>query len=175
MAGADFWALLGEGRTLFPLLLTLRVSALVLPLHLLLGLAVAFLLCGRRNPLRWVLDLLVTLPMVFPPIAVGFFLLLLLGRQSFLGGLFRATLGLEFIFSYWGVVLASLVAGLPFIVKPVQSAVQGSAARLVEASYLLGKTRLTTFLRVLLPNIKRQVAAGLVLAFGRSLGEGASP
>ena len=108
-----------------------------------------------------------TLPLVFPPIATGFVLLMLMGRDGPLGGLTGGGL----VFSFAGVVLAAFVAGLPLMVKPVQAALSGDLAKLAEASAVLGKTETQTFFLVLLPNIKRSVAAGTLLSAGRSLGE----
>ena len=118
-----------------------------------------------------VVDFVVTLPLVFPPIATGFLLLMLLGRRSFLGGLLSRVAGVEIIFSFWGVALASCVAGLPLVVKPVQAALRRETGRLVETSYMLGKSPWTTFLRVVLPNIRKSVMVGLFLGMARSLGE----
>ena len=80
-------------------------------------------------------------------------------------------LPVDVIFSLPGVILASFVAGLPLMVKPVEAALRGDVKRLAEISHVLGKNRWQTFWLVLLPNIRRNVAAGWFLALGRSLGE----
>jgi molybdate transport system permease protein len=94
-----------------------------------------------------------------------------LGRRSLLGGWLREQLGVELLFSFWGVVLAACIAGLPLITKQVQAAVRRDTTGLIEAAYVLGKSRSTTFFCVVLPSIRRSVAIGLFLAFARSLGE----
>ncbi|WP_022662846.1 molybdate ABC transporter permease subunit [Paucidesulfovibrio longus] len=156
-----------DPSTLGPLWLTLRVllysGALLLGAGVLLG---YYLTREKRTALRTVVDFLVTLPLVFPPIATGFVLLLLLGRSGPLG---RLT-GAEIVFSFPGVVAASFVAGLPLMVKPVVTALQGTT-RLAEAAYVLGKSEWQAFWLVQLPNVKRELAAGWFLALGRSLGE----
>lgn len=112
-----------------------------------------------------------TLPLVSPPIATGFLLLMLLGRRSMIGGFLQKTIGLEMIFSFWSVVLAAFIAGLPRVVKPVQASILGKTTRLIEAAYVLGKSPATTFFKVVLPSIRKSILIGLSLAFARSLGE----
>ena len=75
------------------------------------------------------------------------------------------------VFSFSGLMLAAFIAGLPLIVKPVQSAIEGAAKELMEASFAVGAGKIATFYHVVLPTIKSSVIAGLILAFGRSLGE----
>jgi molybdate transport system permease protein len=117
------------------------------------------------------LDALVTLPLVFPPLAMGFFLLLVLGRSSPLGAWLEETTGLAFIFTVEGVLLASVIAGLPLVVKPIEAAIAGVSRSLGEASRTLGRNEWDTFIHVILPNIRGAIVAGLVLGTARSLGE----
>jgi len=162
---------LADPRVLFPLALTAKAALVVLPLHLAAGVGLGAYLARGRSPLRSLVELAVTLPLVFPPIAIGFALLLLLGRRSVAGGWLLDALGLEIVFSFWGVVLAAFVAGLPLVVRPVQSAIRSLPRQLVEAALVLGKTPLQAFFLVVLPAVRRSLAAGMILAFGRSLGE----
>lgn len=156
---------------LFPLALTAKVALVTIPLHLIAGIGLGAYLSRKKAPLRGLVEVAVTLPLVFPPVAIGFALLMLLGRRSFLGGVLWGHFGLDIVFSFWGVVLAAFIAGLPLIVRPVQSAISSFPPRPVEAALVLGKTRLQAFFLVVLPNVRRTVAAGLILAFGRSIGE----
>jgi molybdate transport system permease protein len=165
------WPLLTDENTLGPLLLSLRVALVSLPLFTVCGLLLGYLLARRRNRFTAVLDFFISLPLVFPPIATGFLLLLALGRRSPIGQALQAALGLELIFSFWGVALASFIAGLPLAVKPVQAAIRNDTLRLIDAAYVLGKSPLVTFYRVVLPNIKGGLLTGVFLAFARSLGE----
>lgn len=159
--------ILAHPGTTGPLVLTAKVLAVSGVMHLAAGLILGYWLNGPRSLLREVVDFLVTLPLVFPPIATGFVLLMVLGRNGPLG----RWLGLDVIFSFQGLVLAAFVSGLPLVVKPVQAALRGSARQLAETAYVLGKGPLETYVRVLLPTIRRNVAAGMFLALGRSLGE----
>ncbi|HKK34433.1 MAG TPA: molybdate ABC transporter permease subunit [Desulfomicrobiaceae bacterium] len=167
----DILPILTAQETLFPLGLTARVAGLTLILHLVVGLGLGYLLSRKPFPGQTLLDFLVTLPLVFPPIATGFLLLFALGKHAPLGRLFTALTGKTIIFDFWGLVLAAFIAGLPLAVKPIQSAIQGSGSQLMEAAYVLGRSEWNAFLYVVLPNIKKVVAAGVFLAFARSLGE----
>jgi molybdate transport system permease protein len=170
MAGF-IWEYFNYDRFLFPLLFTAKVTAVATLLQLVLGVLLGRYLSQRPSPLRSAVDLVITLPLVFPPIALGFLLLLILGKGGPVGLLLNQFLGIRIIFTVWGVIIAALIAGLPLIVKPVQSAIQGTALSLMEASYTLGKSEWQTFFHVVLPSIKRTIISGLSLAFGRSLGE----
>lgn len=163
----DFFQILTEPQTTGPLWLTLKTLAAAGALHLVCGVLVGYYLTGGKGFLRSATDFLVTLPLVFPPIATGFLLLMLLGRAGPIG----RVLPVDVIFSFPGVVLASFVAGLPLMVKPVEAALRGDVKRLAEISHVLGKNRWQTFWLVLLPSIRRNVVAGWFLALGRSLGE----
>jgi molybdate transport system permease protein len=155
----------------FPVVFTAKVASISLVLHAVFGLLIGYCLGRKSTRIRSAVDALITLPLVFPPIALGFLLLLLLGKTGMIGHLIRNVLGLEIIFNLWGVVIAAFVAGLPLIVKPVQAAVQSTTKSLIEASYTLGKSEAETFIFVVVPSIKKAIAGGLSLAFGRSLGE----
>lgn len=155
----------------FPIVFTAKVAAVSSILHAVFGILLGYFLGKKSSPLRSVVDALVTLPLVFPPVALGFLLLLVLGKSGFIGRFLADAFGVHIVFSFWGVVIAAFIAGLPLIVKPVQAAVQSTATSLIEASYTLGKSEWETFIFVVLPTIKRSIAGGLSLAVGRSLGE----
>ncbi|WP_040475456.1 molybdate ABC transporter permease subunit [Vreelandella jeotgali] len=164
--------LLLSSDVLFTLGLTLRTSAIAVVLHLTLGSAIAFYLARPGCRMRWLADTLVTLPLIFPPIATGFLLLLLLGRFSPIGHQLSEMLGLHLVFSETGIVLAAFVAGLPLMVKPLQSALSSQRlAELKAASATLGVGPGMTLIRITLPLVKGPLLVGTMLALGRSLGE----
>ena len=158
-----------DDASLAAILLSLKVAALSVPMHLLGGLLLAWALT-RSGPLVALLDVLVTLPMIFPPVVLGFALLYVIGRQAPLGGLL-AGLGVEVVFSFWGVLLAAFLAGLPLAVKTMQAALEALPPSLREASLTLRHGEWSTFWGVLVPNIRAAVLTGTLLAFGRSIGE----
>lgn len=156
---------------LSPVILSAKVAASTLPLFLIFGVGIGYIVGRWRTPATIVLDFFVSLPLVFPPIATGFLLLLLLGRAGPLGKPLRDLFGLEIIFSFWGVALAAFIAGLPLMVKAVQASIRTDTLRLMEISAVLGKSGPETFLRITLPSIRKSIATGLFLAQARSLGE----
>ena len=127
-------------------------------------------LSGKKSLFKSIIDLLVSIPIVFPPIALGFVLLLILGKNGFIGKHFYMH-GIEIVFSLYGVIIASFIAGLPLVVKPIQSAIDEQTSLYAEASYTLGKGRFATLIHVVLPNIKKVIITALFLGLGRSLGE----
>ncbi|MHC1710971.1 MAG: molybdate ABC transporter permease subunit [Solidesulfovibrio sp.] len=171
MAATSLFAAATDAGVVFPIVLTLQVMAVATPVYFLVGVPLGYLLGRGRGRTVAVLDFLVSLPLVLPPMAVGFFLLLLLGRKGPLGGPLLHLLDLEIIFGFPGLALAAVTAGLPLMVRPVQAAVRGELMRLVELSAVLGKGSFTTFVRVVMPHCRKSIAAGLFLAMGRALGE----
>ena len=159
--------LLTDARTIGPLLLTLKVLTFAGTILLPAGVLLAWYLSGRASPVRSAVDFLVAVPLVFPPIATGFILLMLLGRH----GPLASVLPVDIVFAFPGLVLASVVSGLPLLVKPVEAALRSQGRRLSEVAAVLGKTPWQTFRLVLLPAIRRPVLAGWLLALCRSMGE----
>ncbi|MBD3789710.1 MAG: molybdate ABC transporter permease subunit [Campylobacterales bacterium] len=153
-----------------PLLLSLKTVGCSSVLFLILGIPLSYLLSKKELKFRWILDTLVTLPLVFPPIAVGFFLLLLLGENGWIGKFF-ANLGITFIFSFYGLVIAGFIAGIPLMVKPLEAAIKLFPKEIKEAAYMSGKSDLQTLIWIVLPNIKSSLFAGLLLSSARALGE----
>lgn len=116
------------------------------------------------------IETFVTLPLIFPPIAIGFLLLLLLGKYGWIGS-YLNTLGIRFIFEFKGLVIAGFVAALPLMVKPLQSAIELFPKAIKEAAYMSGKSRFHTFVFIILPCIKKSLFAALLIAEARALGE----
>ncbi|SOC19007.1 molybdate ABC transporter permease subunit [Rhodobacter maris] len=168
--GESLAGVLGDPALAFPLALSLRIALATLAVHATLGIALGWALARRGWWGRGLVDLLVLLPMVFPPIVLGFALLIVLGRRG-LGGWLEAHLGFGFVFTETGVWLASVIVGLPLIVKPVEAAIAALPRNLAEAARTLGHGEAVIFARVILPNIAGAVGAGLLMASARSLGE----
>jgi molybdate transport system permease protein len=153
-----------------PLLLTLKVAFATLLLHSTLGVLLAAVISGQKRFYKTAIDIFISLPIVFPPIAVGFFLLLLLGKKGLIGSALAAY-NIEIIFSTSGVILAAFIAGLPLVVKPIESALSEQEKLYAEAAYCMGKSRFETLIFALLPNIPKAICAALFLGLGRSFGE----
>lgn len=154
-----------------PLLLTFKLAAITTLILCLIGIPFAWWLSQTRIRLKPVLETLVSMPLVLPPSVLGFYLLLAFSPTHWFGGWVEHIAGLKLAFSFQGLVLASVIFSFPFLVHPVQSGFQNLSPSLSEAAYTLGKSRWQTFLHVLLPNIKSQLLAGVVLAFAHTIGE----
>ena len=154
-----------------PLLLTFKLASVTTLILGLVGIPVAWWLATTRVRFKPVMEALVSMPLVLPPSVLGFYLLLAFSPQQGFGRFLESTVGLRLAFSFEGLVVASVIFSFPFLVHPVQSGFQNLPGSLTEAAYTLGKSRWQTFLRVLLPNIKPSLLAGVVLAFAHTIGE----
>ncbi|MGH9365295.1 MAG: molybdate ABC transporter permease subunit [Thermoanaerobaculia bacterium] len=152
------------------LLLTLRIAALATLIILPLGVGAAYLLSRRHGPGRSLAETLLTLPLVLPPTAVGFLLLELLRRSGTVGRLLDRA-GVELLFTWKAVVLATAVMSFPLLVRPALAAFEEVDPRLLAMARSLGTRPAGVFTRVALPLAWRGLLAGTLLAFSRALGE----
>jgi len=150
--------------------LSLRVASVATLASLLPGLAVAWLLARRRFPGRALLDGLVHLPLILPPVVTGYLLLLALGRRGFLGGAL-AEIGIVFSFRWTGAALACAVMGFPLMVRAMRLSIEAVDPKLEQAASTLGASPLAVFLTVTLPLSLPGCIAGAVLAFAKAMGE----
>ena len=111
------------------------------------------------------------LPLVLPPTVLGYYLLLFMGPRGPMGALFEEVTGERLIFSFPGIVLASLVYSLPFAVQPLKNAFERLDTRLMETAYVLGLYRTKTFFRVILPNSVGGLMVAIILTFAHTVGE----
>jgi molybdate transport system permease protein len=154
-----------------PLLLSFQVSLLATALASLLGVALAGLLAHRRFPGAELLDAVLNAPLVLPPTVLGYYLLIMLGRQSALGRAYEAVTGSSIVFTRTGATCAAALAALPFVARSARVALQAVDPRFAEAAATLGAPPLRAFRRVLLPLASRGIGAGITLGFARSLGD----
>jgi molybdate transport system permease protein len=151
--------------------LSLQVAFWSVACSLPFGVAAAFLLARKQFPGKSLLDGLVHLPLVIPPVVVGYMLLLLMGRKGPIGGWLYDTLGITVIFTWQGAALAAAVMGFPLMVRAMRLSLEAVDRRLEQAARTLGAGRFDTFRSVTLPLMAPGILTGLVLAFARSLGE----
>lgn len=153
----------------------LRLSFLVSSVAALGGLplavAIGYYLARSRTRSKWLLEVIVNLPLVLPPVVVGYLLLWCLAPRGPIGALLLAWCGVKIVFTWWAAALASLVVSFPLMVRAIRVAFEGVDPRLEQAARSLGASRLQSFLTVSLPLARRGLVAGGVLAFARSLGE----
>jgi len=153
------------------LALTLRTAALSTALILPPGLALAWLLARRHFPGKAVVETLVTLPLVLPPVATGLLLLELLGRNGPLGSMALRLFGLDLVFTWRAIVAAMAVMSFPLLVRSARVGFEGVNVRLEQIASTLGASRGRVFFTVSLPLAAPGVGAGILLAFARALGE----
>lgn len=151
--------------------LSLKVAGCATAINLVLGVALGALLARHRFPGRDLLDTLLTLPMVLPPTVLGYYLLVVIGRNGPLGAWLQDTFGINLVFTWQAAVIAAAVASLPLVFKPARAAFEAVDGQLEQAARTLGVSGVALFLRVSLPLASRGILAGLLLAFARSMGE----
>lgn len=153
------------------LTLSLKVASFATLINAVFGTLLGFLLARKRFIGRDLLDTVLTLPMVLPPTVLGYYLLVLFGRQGVLGQWLQQTWGINLIFTWQGAVVAAAVVTLPLMVKPARAAFEGVHPQLEQAARTLGINEIGVFWRVTLPLAWRGILAGLLLSFARALGE----
>ncbi len=151
--------------------LSLKVSLVAIGLTLPLAYALAWLLSRRRFPGRALLDALVHLPLVLPPVVTGWLLLVLLGRSGPIGALLYQWFGVTLVFHWTGAALAAAVMALPLMVRAMRLSIEAVDRRLVAAARTLGASPWHAFRTITLPLSLPGILAGAVLGFARSLGE----
>jgi molybdate transport system permease protein len=154
-----------------PLLLTLKVASLATLLALFFGVAAGALLTRYRFIGRDWLDAFLTLPLVLPPTILGYYLIVLLGRNGWLGRWLSDTLGLTLMFTWQGAVVAAAVVSLPLTFRAARAAFEGVDRNLEQAARTLGASEWRVFWRISLPLAWRGILAGVLLAFARAAGE----
>lgn len=155
---------------LFPLYLTVKVASVATLCTLTIGIGLAWLLAKKRFRGKEFVDALLMQPLIIPPTVLGYYLLVLLGRGSFLGHIFDA-IGLPLVFTWRGAVVAATVASLPLFIKPARAALEGVDPKLEHAARLLGRSEWGVAKTITLPLAWRGVLAGAVLAFARAAGD----
>jgi molybdate transport system permease protein len=154
-----------------PLWLTFKLAFITTFLLLLVSVPFAWWLSTSRWRIKPILEAVVSMPLVLPPTVLGFYLLLAFSPNNALGQWLLNWFDLRLVFSFPGLVVASFIYSLPFMVQPLHSGFKRVPIPLKEASYMLGKSRLVTLFRVLLPNMKSSILTGIVLSFAHTIGE----
>jgi len=151
--------------------LTLQLAFCTTAILLVVGLPLAYWLATSRWRGRFLIESVVTLPLVLPPTVLGFYLLVALGPHSLIGRLCEQLTGSRLPFSFAGILLGSVIGNLPFAVRPFIAAFSNMDRRLIEASWCLGASRWETFWRITLPLCWPGVLVGIVLTFAHAVGE----
>ena len=152
-----------------PFILSIEVAFVSTIITFFVGIYAAIIIVRIKN-FSSLFDIIFTLPLVLPPTVVGFFLLLVFGRNSFIGGLF-SKIGISFVFDLKGAILASFIVAFPLMYRTSRGAFEQIDNNIINAARTLGKSENWIFWRIILPNSWQSILSGTILAFTRSLGE----
>lgn len=153
------------------LLLTGKMATCTTAILLVIGLPVAYWLSYSKFRLKVVLEALICMPMVLPPTVMGYYFLVLLSPRNSFGMFLERYFDVRLAFTFEGIVIACIVANLPFMIQPLQNGLTALPDNLRKASYAMGKSKFTTFWRVLLPSIRPSLVTGVALTFAHCIGE----
>ncbi len=151
--------------------ITLKLAVSTTAILILIGLPFAYWLADTKLKIKPLIEALVSMPMVLPPSVIGYYMLVIYSPRNWFGSWLGKVFDVRLAFSFEGVLIASVIFSLPFMVQPLHNGLRALPNSLREASYTLGKSKVTTFFRVLLPNIKPSVITAVALTFAHSIGE----
>jgi molybdate transport system permease protein len=156
---------------LSPFWLTAKLAFITTLILLLISIPIANWLAHGKSKIKPVMEALVSMPLVLPPSVLGFYLLLAFSPQNEFGKFLDQYFDIRLVFTFGGLVICSVIYSLPFMIHPIQSGLKNLSPSLREASFTLGKSRMNTLMKVLLPNIRASVITGVVLTFAHTVGE----
>lgn len=160
-----------ENEFLETMLLTFKIATITTLILLPIGIALGYFLAFCKKTIALIVEVLVWMPLVLPPSVLGFYLLITFSPQQFLGKYLLTHFNIKLVFSFEGLVLASVIFSLPFMINPIKEGFASLPKSLKEASYTLGAGRLKTIFLILLPNIKSNIMLGVITSFVHTIGE----
>jgi len=152
------------------ILVTLKLACSTTLILIFIGLPFAYWLAYTKVRLKPLIEALVSMPMVLPPSVIGYYMLVLYSPRNAFGGWLVQVFDVRLAFSFEGALITSVIFSLPFMIQPLHNGLRALPDSLSEASYTLGKSKIVTFFRVLLPNIKPSVITAVALTFAHSIG-----
>ena len=153
------------------LLLTGKLAGWTTTILFIIGFPIAYLLAYQRFWFKSLVEAIISMPMVLPPTVLGFYMLVAYSPQNAFGGFLEKYLDVRLAFSFEGVLLASVVFSLPFMIQPLQNGLTAIPVSFREAAYTLGKSNTETFFRVLIPNMIPSIVTALAMTFAHCIGE----
>jgi molybdate transport system permease protein len=156
---------------LAPLWLTLKLAFFTTLILFFVAIPLASWLSHNKTIFKTIAEVIVSMPLVLPPSVIGFYMLLAFSPGNAFGAYLEKWFDMRLVFSFEGLLIASVIYSLPFMVHPIQSGLSSLSPSLKEAAYSLGKTKFQTLIKVLLPNIKSSLLTGIVLTFAHTIGE----
>ncbi|UTJ07855.1 molybdate ABC transporter permease subunit [Arcobacter roscoffensis] len=156
---------------LTPFYISFKLAFITTVILFILALPLSWWLSQSNSKVKPFIEALTALPIVLPPSVIGFYILWSLSSNSYIGAFFEETFGIQLVFNFTGLVIASCFYSLPFMVQPLQSGFENLNKNMLEASYISGKSKLTTLFKVALPNIKPSLLTALIVTFAHTVGE----
>jgi molybdate transport system permease protein len=156
---------------LLPFLVSIKLSLITTIILLIISFPIALILAFKHFKLKVFFESIITLPLVLPPTVIGFYLLIFFSPRWVVGSFFENVFNIKIIFSFLGIVVASCIYSLPFMIQPLKNGMQNLDRNLLEVSYTLGKSKVETFFRIIIPNIKQSIISGIVMTFAHTMGE----
>ncbi len=153
------------------MLLTLKVALITTIILFFIGIPIALWISSTKSKLKPIIETIVSMPLVLPPSVIGFYLLVFLGPSSAIGSFIEKWFDIRLVLSFEGILIGSILFSFPFMIHPIQSGLQSLPRSIIEASYILGKSKFQTLIYVQLPNIKNSLLTGIVLTFAHTVGE----
>ena len=154
-----------------PIILTIQLAVITTVILFVISIPLAYWMANTKSRIKPIIEASVSLPLVLPPTVLGFYLLIAFSPESAIGAFLNDVFGLKLAFSFTGLVIGSIIYSLPFMVQPLQAGFSSLSSSLSEASFVLGKSKYQTIIKVLIPNIKKSILTGIVLTFAHTVGE----
>jgi len=154
-----------------PFILSFKLAFITTSILFVISLPLSWYLSQTKSRMKPFLEAITALPIVLPPSVLGFYILWVLSYNSPIGAFFENTLGIKLVFNFYGLVIASCFYSLPFMVQPLQSGFESISKNMIEASYICGKGKIKTLLKVALPNIKPALLTAIIVTFAHTVGE----
>lgn len=151
--------------------ITLKLALSTTIILVIIGLPIAWWLAYSRVRIKPLIEALVSMPMVLPPSVIGYYMLVIYSPRNWFGAWLSEVFNIRLAFTFEGVLIASVIFSLPFMVQPLHNGLRSLPDSLREASYTLGKSKMRTFFMVMLPNIKPSIITAVALTFAHSIGE----
>ncbi len=154
-----------------PFLLSFKLAGLTTFILFIISVPLAWYLSQTGSKVKPFLEAITALPIVLPPSVLGFYILVALSHNSPIGVFFEDIFGIKLVFNFTGLVVASCFYSLPFMVQPLQSGFESINKNMLEASYIAGKGKFETIIKVALPNIKPALMTAIIVTFAHTVGE----
>ncbi len=154
-----------------PFLISFKLASITTLILFFISLPLAWFLSQTKSKIKPILEAITALPIVLPPSVLGFYILFTFSPNSLVGHFFIEHFNIRLVFNFYGLVIASCIYSLPFMLQPLQSGLESINKNLIEASYICGKGKLQTLIKIALPNIKPALITAIIITFSHTIGE----